>query len=476
MHIREIYDKKDKTKLIAYSLYKSMKDPKTKKYTNKERTYRIPEHITTKKEQKAFLNKCMVEWEEIVENMKRGIINPLKDKIRFIDYAKQWVEDILINNKESYNHYSRNLDQLKVLEEQFGNYTLEDMTQPVIKEFMTWLQTRTYTKEKVIVVNSLRDLIKERCLTLVKVAKECGISDTTLKVALSIGESIYNETAKRLCDYLNVPYYKYFKLEQTTQYYSKSSNQGLKIMLHGILQSAVRDGLIPVNYSSSGYQTPLKGKTGTKEIYKTMEEITEFINKVEEEKDIRKKVAFSLLIKLGLRTCEVAGLEWKDFDFENNEVSIVRNCLYISMFGIITKDTKSENSKRTISIPSSLVELLKEYKTYWLVEKKNHGNLWAKTDRLFVQNGGNDMSNMTISSWLKEFQIKNNLKRVTSHGLRHTNITMLISNNVDIKTVSARAGHSDIQTTLNIYTHYFKQADKEASNKIDELFKRKSAS
>ena len=120
--------------------------------------------------------------------------------------------------------------------------------------------------------------------------------------------------------------------------------------------------------------------------------------------------------------------------------------------------------------------ILKEYKTYWLIEKKNHGNLWAKTNRLFVQNGGNDMSNMTISSWLKEFQIKNNLKRVTSHGLRHTNITMLISNNVDIKTVSARAGHSDIQTTLNIYTHYFKQADKEASNKIDELFKRKSAS
>ncbi len=88
------------------------------------------------------------------------------------------------------------------------------------------------------------------------------------------------------------------------------------------------------------------------------------------------------------------------------------------------------------------------------------------------------MANSTIAIWLKKFQSENNLKRVTLHGLRHTNITMQIVNGVDIKTVSARAGHSDIQTTLNIYSHHTNESDKYASDMIENLLygKRKEIS
>jgi integrase len=79
------------------------------------------------------------------------------------------------------------------------------------------------------------------------------------------------------------------------------------------------------------------------------------------------------------------------------------------------------------------------------------------------------MSNATVANWLKDFEIKNNLKRVTLHGLRHTIITMQIVNGVDIKTVSARAGHRDIQTTLNIYSHYTKESDQKASELINKI-------
>ncbi|HSQ87747.1 MAG TPA: site-specific integrase, partial [Romboutsia sp.] len=43
---------------------------------------------------------------------------------------------------------------------------------------------------------------------------------------------------------------------------------------------------------------------------------------------------------------------------------------------------------------------------------------------------------------------------------------------VPIKVISERVGHSNINTTLNIYAHALKDMDSEASNKISEtLFK-----
>lgn len=50
-------------------------------------------------------------------------------------------------------------------------------------------------------------------------------------------------------------------------------------------------------------------------------------------------------------------------------------------------------------------------------------------------------------------QEKYNLKRVTTHGLRHTHCSLLFEAGVPIERVQDRLGHSDIQTTMNIYTH-----------------------
>jgi integrase len=125
-------------------------------------------------------------------------------------------------------------------------------------------------------------------------------------------------------------------------------------------------------------------------------------------------------------------------------------------------------------MPTDLCDILKQYKIWWDNEKDNHGDLWANTDKLFVQQNGNDMCGSTLSMWLGNWQKKYGLKRVTPHAIRHSVITLLIANNVDVKTVSARAGHSDVQTTLNIYTHYTKEADRQAANKIDTLLKIKN--
>ena len=57
---------------------------------------------------------------------------------------------------------------------------------------------------------------------------------------------------------------------------------------------------------------------------------------------------------------------------------------------------------------------------------------------------------------IKEFTAEHGLPDVTLHGLRHTFATMLnASGEFDLAEISAALGHSNIGTTINIYTHLF---------------------
>lgn len=58
---------------------------------------------------------------------------------------------------------------------------------------------------------------------------------------------------------------------------------------------------------------------------------------------------------------------------------------------------------------------------------------------------------------------------LTPHILRHTQATLLIGENVDIKTVSSRLGHSTVKLTLDTYSHAIAAKDKAAADTIGSL-------
>lgn len=468
MHVTESYNKRNELRFILHASYK---DPLSKKYKVCVKTYAVPRELKGKKEIEDFRLKCQLDLKDELAHI--GEIDYIPEKelnMKFCDYAEMWVENILKNNNESYQHYSHCKNNLKVFKEKFNNYSLQDMTRNNVKKFCDWLNVRKYKKEEYVVKSSLIDLIKSKKLKLVNVAKFCDISTTTLSVALCVGNKVEKKTAVNLCDFLEVSINRYFNISVKEVQYSKNSNRAIKVMLSSVLKQAKMDGYIEENYASSDYIKPISGGMKEREIIKTKEELKNFISCVNNEEDIRKRTAFYIAISLGLRGCEISGLSWSDIDFNDNLVKIHKGTMYVCGFGVITKmSAKNKTSNRIISMPDSLVVKLKEYKLWWDNEKEKMGDLWAETDKLFVRSDGSEMPNSTIAHWLKEFEIKNNLKNITFHGLRHTNITFAIANNVDVKTVSSRAGHSNIQTTINIYTHYLPESDKKASQVIDNL-------
>ena len=467
MHVQETRNRFNE---LSFVLYCSGKDTLTRKPKNYVKTFKVPKELTGKKQIEAYRLKVQLDWKEEVQRLSSGVAMQHKD-VRFIDFAREYVENILVFRNDAYNYYRTCKSQLQIVESQLGAYLLSEMTAPVIQHFCKWLCERTFIKTTVTVKVSLKELIKQRKMTFTSVAQILHMAQATLSEALTVGKTISEVTATKLCDYLQVPIKQYYQIDKVEKHYSWSANNGVKTFVHGVLHEAVRQGLISTNFASSEYIRPLSGTKGTKRILDNKDDFMQYIRCIHTEQDIRKRVAFACYVYLGLRNAEVAGLSWSNIDLMSNEIHIVQNTMYVGGFGTVTKSTKSEKSKRVLSIPSALSDILAEYKVWWEQEKINHGDLWADTDKLFVQNNGKDMCGQTLYKWLLDWQEKNGLKRVTPHGLRHSNITFQIANGIDVKTVSARAGHSDIQTTLNIYSHYTKEADKQAASTIDQLLK-----
>lgn len=110
---------------------------------------------------------------------------------------------------------------------------------------------------------------------------------------------------------------------------------------------------------------------------------------------------------------------------------------------------KSKNSYRQLPIPPVLTNILKEYKET------------CSSERLF--------NNRISSSWGASQIMKSFLPDNSIHDLRHTYATKLLSNGVDIKTVSALLGDS-IQTVLNTYVHFSDDMRLKAAEKVANIF------
>ena len=191
------------------------------------------------------------------------------------------------------------------------------------------------------------------------------------------------------------------------------------------------------------------------------------------------KVLFYLAIFGGFRRGELVALTWDDIDFNSRTVTINKTSARTKN-GIITKSPKTFSSNRDVVVGIEVIEPLKKYKVEQNKYRLTLGSYWQGENYIFIQDNGKQMD---ISTPNKVFQkvikvhnatCEDKLPEFTLHGLRHTSATLLIAQNIDVKTVSVRLGHSETSTTMDIYAHALKKQDEKASDSLSQLFQKKA--
>lgn len=166
-----------------------------------------------------------------------------------------------------------------------------------------------------------------------------------------------------------------------------------------------------------------------------------------------------LALLLGLRRGELLALQFKDVNWIEHTIKI--NKSVVNAKGYIKLDTpKTDSSVRTIVLSDDMIKYLKIIKS---------NSLNNSDESFIISNIRGEMYNPASFSRLYTWTRDNKgLPKVRFHDLRHIHATILYQNGIKAKVIQERLGHSNISTTLDIYTHLFKEDQTAAADVISD--------
>jgi integrase len=175
----------------------------------------------------------------------------------------------------------------------------------------------------------------------------------------------------------------------------------------------------------------------------------------------------------GMRLGEILALRWGRVDLDRNVIQVREAVEHTKAHGLRFKPPKSKAGRRDITMPDLLIETLRDYRKAQLELRMKLGAGKLQDDALlFADLEGTLPSPNSVSAVWSDFAKAIGMPEVSFHGLRHTHASQLISEGVDIVTISKRLGHAKPTITLAIYAHLFQKDDSKAAAAINAALKR----
>lgn len=234
----------------------------------------------------------------------------------------------------------------------------------------------------------------------------------------------------------------------------KELNPKTVIQTHRIIHKAFKNAvqLQIINSSPADFVEPPRKKKFKYNIL-LGDDLRKFI-KAFEGLHIYNAVVLALL--LGLRRGELLALTFSDINYKDKSIYINKSVIN-GRDRKVKLDTTKTDEDRIIILSDEMIKFLK--KIY--IENNYNKN------SCIISNMKGEMYNPASFSRLYTYtRDSRNLPKVRFHDLRHIHATILYKSGVQAKVIQERLGHSNISTTLDIYTHLFKEDQQEAADII----------
>jgi len=229
------------------------------------------------------------------------------------------------------------------------------------------------------------------------------------------------------------------------------------------LDYAVKMGLVVRNVAKA-VEKPRVSKVTMSTL--SPEEVIRFLDVA---RDTDYYVYFATLLYTGLRRGELLALRWRNLDLQKATLAVVETGYKLGDGRYIIKEPKTPQSRRSVTLPPSLVELFKRYRADQELLRIQLGVSLNADDFVFIRPDGSPVNPGAVSLAFRRIIKRAGLKHVRIHDLRHTHATLMLKAGVHPKVVSERLGHANIGITLDTYSHVLPGLQEAAAEKFEEI-------
>ena len=243
---------------------------------------------------------------------------------------------------------------------------------------------------------------------------------------------------------------------------STSTVRRIRAVLSQCLDQGIRWGVVSRNvasHSRAPRETRKEGRT------LSPEQAKQFLAYL---KGHRNEALYAVMLSTGLRRGEALGLMWKDLDRDSGVLQIRRQ-LKREGGTLVTADTKTSRSRRSVNLPPPMLKALLWHERRQETERPALGTSWINTDFIFTSAVGTPIDPRNFYREFTKICRDAGMGDWHPHELRHSAASLMLAQGVKLQVVSQVLGHASIRMTADVYGHILDPDRQEAADAMGTL-------
>lgn len=182
----------------------------------------------------------------------------------------------------------------------------------------------------------------------------------------------------------------------------------------------------------------------------------------------RLEALFAIMLGVGLRPGEVAGLTWESVDLDGGRIAIRHGVRVENNRAVLVDELKTSRSRRTIDLPPFAADALRRHRAAQTRERLKAAS-WADERLVFSTGVGTVLDPGNVARTLDQLTEKAGLGHWAPNELRHSAASLLSAAGVPLEHVADLLGHTNTRMLEQTYRHAVQPSINAAAGPMESL-------